>query len=457
MRVGIYTRLSDDRDGTQTATARQREDCERYAASRGWEVVDVFEDVDLSAWSRRVKRPEFERLLKAVADRELDVVLAWKFDRVLRSIRDFARIKDAAEDGGAYLVDMFGIDTSTASGKMQAGMMAIFAEAESDNISARVARKHLERAQNGLPKIGGYRTFGYSPDRSVIVHDEAALICEARDRVFGGETIHGICEDWRKRGIKTSAGKDWRQTTLSRLLCSSTIAGQREHRGIITDGTWDGIVSPEDVVRLRAILKDPSRRTNASARKYLLTGLLFCGLCDEPLVGRPNGKRKRYVCNRSPGSRGCGKITRLAAPLEEYVVEMVLNVLRNSDLSEFTEDEPEVDELTWSIRQDEEALAELSRHYYVERRLSRAEFFQTRDTLEARINETRRRLSRRSGKPILAEVISAGSELDKVWDEKPDAWKRAVIAATTNRITILPADRGVRFFDSSKVEIDWRT
>ena len=61
IRVGVYARISVDADGTQTATARQLADCRAFAQHRHWEVTDVFEDVDISAYQTKVKRPEFER------------------------------------------------------------------------------------------------------------------------------------------------------------------------------------------------------------------------------------------------------------------------------------------------------------------------------------------------------------------------------------------------------------
>ena len=59
-RLAIYARLSQDRDGAQTATARQIADCRALAEARGWPVADVYEDTDLTAY-RRVNRPGYER------------------------------------------------------------------------------------------------------------------------------------------------------------------------------------------------------------------------------------------------------------------------------------------------------------------------------------------------------------------------------------------------------------
>ncbi len=74
-RVGVYARISDDRDGQQTATARQMEDCRTFAERSGWEVADVFEDVDISAFSTKAKRPEFLRMLESLRTGNLDGVL----------------------------------------------------------------------------------------------------------------------------------------------------------------------------------------------------------------------------------------------------------------------------------------------------------------------------------------------------------------------------------------------
>jgi site-specific DNA recombinase len=150
LRAGIYLRISEDRDGSQTATARQVEDCRRFCDAKRWDVVDVFEDVDVSAFRRSVKRPEFDRLLEAVRQRELDVVISWKLDRLSRRLRDFALLDEICEGAGARIVTVVdAIDTSTSAGRVVASIMTALARAESENISLRVARKHLEMAKAG--------------------------------------------------------------------------------------------------------------------------------------------------------------------------------------------------------------------------------------------------------------------------------------------------------------------
>lgn len=89
IRTGIYVRISQDPDGTETSTQRQEEDARHYAAGQdGWDVVDVHLDADLSAYSD-VQRPAFNRLREDVAAGRLDAVIACKSDRVYRNLRRF--------------------------------------------------------------------------------------------------------------------------------------------------------------------------------------------------------------------------------------------------------------------------------------------------------------------------------------------------------------------------------
>jgi hypothetical protein len=75
--VAIYTRLSSDTPGReQTATKRQERDCRVFAQLREWEVSDLYEDVDLSAYKKGVKRPAYESLLKAIETRRVSGMVA---------------------------------------------------------------------------------------------------------------------------------------------------------------------------------------------------------------------------------------------------------------------------------------------------------------------------------------------------------------------------------------------
>ncbi len=459
--IGIYVRISDDPDGTQTATERQLEDCSRFAASRSWNVADVFEDIDISAYQRNAKRPEFERMIAAVRDKRIDGVLAWKMDRLSRRMRDFVRLDEQCEESGAFVASVIeGIDTRLPTGRFVAELLTAQARMESANTSTRVTRAHEQMAKNGQPVLGGLRPFGYSKDRSEIIPHEAELIRDAVSRVIAGESIRSICKDWHAGGVLSGAGKPWKTASLSRLLGSAFISGQRDLHGVLTPGQWSAIISPAETVTLRHILADPQRRTRGSwARTYLLTGMIRCGLCGELLIARPRADHvRRYVCAKDPGTANCGRLARVAGPIEELIRESVIAALDGADLTQYLYRQAEGDEgaIIEELRRDEEQLVQNARDQAAGA-ISRTEFFAARDVLQDRLTRNRARLGNHRQFDVLASVVSAGTKIREQWDARPLEWRRALIAAVIDHVVLHPvAKRGQTAFDPSLVEPIWR-
>jgi len=159
--IAIYTRLSNDEFGTQTATQRQAEACSAYAALRGWEVGKVFEDVDLSAF-RAVTRPAYEEMLAGISAGRWGGVLVWKLDRLVRRPAEFERFWATCERAGAVLMSVNDpIDTTTDVGLAIVRILVTFANLESATTSLRMRAQRREHAAKGLPPFSG-RAFGYT-------------------------------------------------------------------------------------------------------------------------------------------------------------------------------------------------------------------------------------------------------------------------------------------------------
>ena len=174
-----------------------------------------------------------------------------------------------------------------------------------------------------------------SPLIAVVGSLNADLVVRVPRFAVPGETIRGVAADWNRRGIATVTSRAWTPHVLRRLLTSPRIAGLREHRGRATGpAVWPAIVDDTTHERLRALLLDPSRRVNANPRRYLLTGILVCGLCGARLVARPRGDKARcYVCASGPGFHGCGKIRALAETLEQYVAGLVCGYIDSDEFA----------------------------------------------------------------------------------------------------------------------------
>ena len=460
LRVGIYARISEDRDGQQTATARHRQDCQAYADIMRWEVVDSFEDVDISAYSLKARRPELERLIEVLRAGEIDGVVVWKLDRLARQHRDLARVLDLCQENRAFVASVTeSINTRESSGQMIAAILTSVAHQESSNSRLRGKRKAMEQREQGLPPTNGKRCFGYERRYTAIVPEEAVVVREARDRIFAGESQRGVCLDLEARGITGTDGHPWRTVGLQAYLRSATIAGMRELDGKRYTGRWLAIISEDDLLRLRALSnKAPTGRRQSPARKYLLTGYIRCAKRGGRMFASPRGdKARRYVCRPQAGEPNCGQMSIKAEPVEELVFEMLVVALDDDALAEAMRSRGEQDDgVNEAVRRDAASLKELMNDYYVERRISRDEFFVARSGLEKRLEANRMRLARRDGRGVLAGFVGDGGNLRRAWEGGSLDWRRAVMGALLDRVVIAPGKAGRLPLDPERVRPIWR-
>ena len=458
VRVGVYARISDDRDGQQTATARQMEDCRAFAERKGWEVADVFEDVDISAFSKKAKRPEFLRMLEELKSGAIDGVLVWKLDRLTRQQRDLVKVMEACEVHKAFIASVTEpINTADNIGQFVAELLVAQARMESANTSLRQTRKAKEQREQGLPPINGKRCFGYDQRYTTVVAEEAALIREAYERIFAGESLRSVCFDWDKRGIKTTGSRPWRTQFLTRLLMSPTLAAQRELNGQLYQGKWEAILTLDEHRRLKEFFRARARGTRP-ATVGLLTGFIRCALCGTRMYSsRRSDQARRYVCRQTPGTAGCGKTTTRAEPLEELVAELVFAVVDDAGLRATVEAKGERDDgLFAALRADEEAIELLAKDYYAERLLSREEFMAARATLSARLEANKVKLAKRTGDSAIGRFMGHGGLLRESWATANLDWRRAVIGALLERVELLPGQAGRLPFDPARVRPIWK-
>ncbi len=80
-RAAIYARIAAVQ---QKSIEAQEADCREYCAQRGYTVVAMYVDKGMSGL--RKDRPQYQALLKAASAGEFDVIVAWRADRLYRSI-----------------------------------------------------------------------------------------------------------------------------------------------------------------------------------------------------------------------------------------------------------------------------------------------------------------------------------------------------------------------------------
>jgi site-specific DNA recombinase len=360
LRAATYGRQSkareDDSAGSPTA---QRESTRSFVAARGWEFVGHYDDVGRSGYDPKAKRPGLEALLAAVRRREVDLVVVYRLDRLTRQgvVEAVRLVTELAKYEAALAsVNEPFLDTTSAMGRGIFGLFAAMAEQESENISQRTrATKDILRRAGSF--AGGQRPYGYRLAKeardgltlTVLRRDEeeAAVVADVVSRVLAGASVTSEAKRLNVEGIKSSTGKEWSVSTLSRLLQSPTLAGYKAttRDGLTLDEAgspvraWEPVVEPALWHQLKEALD--GRRGGRGPRPgepTLLGGfdLFRCASCGTRMAGdRRSDGRGTYRCAlHRRGSTLCKGAAVAMRQADEYVTRGVWTRLRDLDLSD---------------------------------------------------------------------------------------------------------------------------
>jgi DNA invertase Pin-like site-specific DNA recombinase len=208
VRALCYTRVSTDEQaasglGLEAQRVRVLDEVQR----RGWQVVDVVVDEGYSAKS--LHRPGIARALAMLAAHQADVLVVAKLDRLSRSLLDFAGVMARSQREGWQVVALdLGVDTSTPSGEMLAGVLATFAQYERRLIGQRTRDAlAVKRAQ------------GHRLGRPVVLPDDVRRRI-ARQRARGW-TLQRIADSLNSAAVPTAQGGAlWHPATVRAVLKS---------------------------------------------------------------------------------------------------------------------------------------------------------------------------------------------------------------------------------------------
>ncbi|MCE5290856.1 MAG: recombinase family protein, partial [Nocardiaceae bacterium] len=247
--AAVYLRQSLDVTGEGVAVARQREDCLRLCAEKGWTPSEYL-DNDTSA--TKGKRPGYLRMLDDIRAGTVQAVVAWDLDRLHRRPVELEEFINLADAHRLALATVSGdVDLSTAQGRLVARLKGSVARHEIEHKSDRQKRAAKQLADVGAPK---WKTaFGYTDDYQP--HPiEAPLVRDAYEALLSGTSLKGIAAGLNANGMTGRTGKPWTHSTVSLFLRAPRNAGLREHNKVIVGpGTWPGLVSEET---FRAALAD---------------------------------------------------------------------------------------------------------------------------------------------------------------------------------------------------------
>lgn len=256
----LHNGQHSDSQAVQEASVRA------LAARHGDDEVTILSDWDKSGRLGRAKRPGYDRLLSAIEDGEAHAVYSYSLSRLARSVKELAALFDlCAKHGVALRIDRDSLDTSTASGKMHAHVLAAVAQFESDVASERQRDRYAAKLAKG-ERIGTAKSYGEGDGE-----DADAVLAAFRE----AGSYSGAARLLNERKIKPRNGRAWWPSSVAVIVKR-------------LDPSVPSIL--------------PSRGYKAGGSDFTLARLLRCPTCGTMLTGTrdrvdgPNGGRVRYAC-----------------------------------------------------------------------------------------------------------------------------------------------------------------
>ena len=457
--AAIYARISSDPTGAALGVTRQLEDCRRLAIARGWTAGAEYVDNDVSAFTGR-RRPEYERMLADLRAGLRDAVVVYNLDRLTRRPIELETFRDVCEHAGVRDVATVtaDIDMGTDDGLLMARVIAAFAAKESAAKVRRMKRAYQQHAEQGRPKVGGYRPYAYERDGLTLRPDEAEVVRQMVTRYLAGESLRGLAT-WLQDDLRatTTAGKPWNSHNVRSTLVNPRYAGLATYRGeIVAAAQWPGLITPDEHHLVMARIRASARKPTRTPRRYLLSGLVFCGNCSNRLYSaRRENVVRRYVCQKGPDHGGCGSLTVVAEPLEAWVSEMVLARLASPDFAAAVaaRTAPDTAALTASVEADTAQLDELAAAYAT-RQVTMPEWRTPRELIQARLDANVSTLAAARTAAYGIDPTAAGT-LRETWPTLGLARQRAVIDALLAAVAVHKGPHVARF-DPSRVAVAWR-
>jgi site-specific DNA recombinase len=461
MKAGLYRRLSvrkSTEDATDDSLDRQEADGRALARSKGWDVLEVYSDIDSAYWRPGRKpspREGFERALTDLASGHIDALVFWKLDRLVRDHGDFDRLWRITLERNAVLASCKEpVDTGSPVGEAMVRMGVLFARLESQTIGMRVSAQRQQAAEHGRPNTGGPAPFGWMPDRVTPHPEQAAIIREVAERVLAGQALRAITADTNHHHGLRFVPASWR-----RILRAPRVAGMRARHGqIVNEHAWKPILDPDTWERVKATL--PAKERSGRPPKHLLVGgIARCGECGRQLYSHPErGGLPRLVCAGPPEHRGCGRVSIRSRPLDSFVVEAVITALAGPRLTELLAGaDAEQDRVAAvELERDRAALLELSADHYQRGLIGRTEFLHNRGPLQERIDQAERRVARRASRGVLTDLPRTREALEAAWERWTLDQRRTVLRLVLDSVVVHKAEQRGRRFDRSRVEVIWR-
>ncbi|HKS80574.1 MAG TPA: recombinase family protein [Candidatus Acidoferrales bacterium] len=279
---GLYTRVSsrNQAETEYSSLETQRERLEAYCHSQeNYTIHRVYEDGGYSADS--LDRPALKQMLRDIREGKLNCILAYKIDRLTRSVKDFHQLMELFDRYGVKFVSVTqSLDTQNPMGRLLRNILLDFAQFEREMTADRTRDKMYQRAQKGLWN-GGNVPYGYAVEskKLVVNPEEAPRVRFMFQRFADNPSLSRLREELHRRGWYARSQKPWSKSALDMILRNPVYCGCvrfNEHR---FKGEHQPVIEEPLFVKAKSLRRDRGHCVTKQSRVFLLKGLIRCSDC----------------------------------------------------------------------------------------------------------------------------------------------------------------------------------
>ena len=302
--AGIYIRVStEDQAREGFSLGEQEEKLKDLCKYKEYEVFKVYCDAGISAKDME-HRPKFQEMLEDIKKGKINYIVAYKLDRVTRSVRDLEELIGMLEKYNCYLVcDRDDVNTSTANGRFFVRMLTVLSQLEIEIVSERT-----KFGLNGAIKCGhlpGIVPLGYKKDgnkKTIIDETTKDVIKRVYDLYLQGKSYQQISNIFNEEKV---LNKVWYDTHFEKIINNKIYMGdyvqyKRIHKKVQKEPiTYMNVVDPiipRYIWEECQLQKEKNQRTYTRDRVYTFFQKVKCPHCGSIMKCKGSGgKKKKYM------------------------------------------------------------------------------------------------------------------------------------------------------------------
>lgn len=285
--AGIYIRVStEDQAREGFSLGEQEEKLRQLCKYKDFEIFKVYKDAGISAKNMK-DRPAFQQMLDDMKTGKFNYIVAYKLDRVTRSVRDLEVLISTLEQYHCYLIcDRDDVNTSTANGRFFVRMLTVLSQLEIEIVSERT-----KFGLNGAIKAGhipGKVPLGYYRDIDKTLKVDVTtkdIVLRIFELYLEGKSYQSISNILNQEKVLSPNNKKWCDSTIDRIINNKIYMGDYERYKYDTDKETELFVDVVPPIITRAMWeevqkqKEKNQRSYCRNRVYIFFQKLVCPTC----------------------------------------------------------------------------------------------------------------------------------------------------------------------------------